>query len=463
MEYELDQTRDDEDHAGDKGDVGGSSILAHHQSGLGERHLPKPSDSQGRTGAIGECSDLTQPGWQTAGCTSDTTETSGPALGFERRGSVHTVSLTRQLGTVLVVVAAAGLLALSAAGASTATCKPMAAPTDYSGDLSAVAVTSACNAWAVGDVDDHTLVLHWNGRTWKRQPSPNPGVYGNLLLAVTATSATNAWAVGVHFTGIGDYGTPGRALIEHWNGVAWKVQPSPVRTYELNGVTATSSTNAWAVGVGVIEHWSGRAWKGQRMPVRGALYGVTAISPTDAWAVGSHVGGTLVLHWNGRRWHVQRSPSPGRSTGFNPGFSSVSASSATNAWAVGVRGGRGTRNVGQETLVEHWNGQAWKVQSSPNPSGSNQEDSLNAVSATSTTNAWAVGVRGGRGSPRQALVEHWDGRAWKTQSSAKSPPSPAGSVLNGVAAISATRAWAVGNAGAYPILMYWSGTTWKAG
>jgi len=63
---------------------------------------------------------------------------------------------------------------------------------------------------------------------------------------VAATCATNAWAVG--------YSLNGRlplTLLEHWNGTAWVVQPSPNvgnNTNALFGVAATSGTDAWAVG-----------------------------------------------------------------------------------------------------------------------------------------------------------------------------------------------------------------------
>jgi hypothetical protein len=72
------------------------------------------------------------------------------------------------------------------------------------GQLEAVAALSATNAWAVG-----VVILHWNGRAWKRVPSPNSGVLGD----VAATSARNAWAIGqIKF----------KTLILHWNGIAWK-------------------------------------------------------------------------------------------------------------------------------------------------------------------------------------------------------------------------------------------------
>lgn len=64
------------------------------------------------------------------------------------------------------------------------------------------------------------LILRWNGRTWKRAPSPAP-FGGAALIGATSTSATSAWAVG----GTGDlFGSGARALVLHWNGHAWKAQ-----------------------------------------------------------------------------------------------------------------------------------------------------------------------------------------------------------------------------------------------
>ena len=62
----------------------------------------------------------------------------------------------------------------------------------------------------------------------------------------------------------------------------------------------------------------------------------------------------------------------------------VAATSGCKAWAVGwyIRGGR------THTLIEFWNGKAWKVQPSPSLGS---DSSLSDVGATSSTNAWAVG------------------------------------------------------------------------
>src|SRR5436305_546774 len=66
--------------------------------------------------------------------------------------------------------------------------------------LSGVAALTASNAWAVGGYDtggtglNHTLIEHWNGTAWSIVPTPDspPGV----LNAVDAVSASDVWAVG---------------------------------------------------------------------------------------------------------------------------------------------------------------------------------------------------------------------------------------------------------------------------
>jgi hypothetical protein len=105
--------------------------------------------------------------------------------------------------------------------------------------------------WAVGhlfgDTSFRTLILHWNGTAWKRVESPNQGQYNNDLFGVAATTGSNAWAVGRRYDDtFGVY----RSLILHWDGSRWRVQAHPSLGSEstFNGIAATSSTNAWAVG-----------------------------------------------------------------------------------------------------------------------------------------------------------------------------------------------------------------------
>jgi hypothetical protein len=136
---------------------------------------------------------------------------------------------------------------------------------------------------------------------WKVQPSANRSTRGNQLLGASASSGTNAWAVGSYYNG-----SAYQTLIEHWNGKAWKVvpSPSPGTGPSLSSVAATSSTNVWAVGTtntrtqSLIEHWNGTAWTVQTGPAEGELDGVAATSASDAWAVGfdQSFGNTLIEH-----------------------------------------------------------------------------------------------------------------------------------------------------------------------
>ena len=58
-----------------------------------------------------------------------------------------------------------------------------------------------------------TVILRWNGMAWTQVPSPSPGATFNYLSSVAATSTTNAWAVG---------GSDNGTLILHWNGTTWR-------------------------------------------------------------------------------------------------------------------------------------------------------------------------------------------------------------------------------------------------
>src|SRR5215469_5988310 len=163
------------------------------------------------------------------------------------------------------------------------------------------------------------------------------------------------------------------------------------------------------------------------------LAAVAATSKTNAWAVGGRgVNGsganTLIEHWNGRAWVVQRCPNPAKNASY---LSAVAAISARQAWAVGVSR--------LKTLIEHWNGRAWRVQASPNPVVG--DDLLTSVAAVSSTDVWAVGYTLGLGGAEHALIEHWNGHRWKVQAS---PQVNNSTSLSAVTATSASNAWAVG-------------------
>jgi hypothetical protein len=183
---------------------------------------------------------------------------------------------------------------------------------------------------------------------------------------------------------------------------------------------------------------------------------VAVLSSCNAWAVGWYnlddVTLTLIEHWNGTAWKQVASPSPGRS-GESDLFG-VRAVSATNIWAVGTY----IFGAGFKTLVLHWNGTVWKRVASPNPATSSGANGLNDVAAPTARNAWAVGSRGNK-----TLILHWNGTAWKKVASPSARRSSR-DVLSGVAA-SSRSGWAVGSYDKGKItktlILRWNGTAWK--
>ncbi|MEO8971363.1 MAG: hypothetical protein ABI406_07175 [Ktedonobacteraceae bacterium] len=307
---------------------------------------------------------------------------------------------------------------------------------------------------------------------WSVVPSPN-GTSNSFLGSVATVSTSDVWAVGSSGSQLGN----GQTLIEHWNGTRWSVvtSPSPGSMYNtLNGVTAVSASDVWAVGYDanttgptqtLIEHWNGSSWSVVSSPnpasLNNELFSVTAVSTSDVWAVGfisdttasGPVDQALIEHWNGTRWSVVTSSGPGSSSSH---LSSVAAVSSNNVWAVGdYMNSDGSSG----TLIEHWNGTSWLVVTSPNPgSGS----ALTGVAAVSATDVWAVGYTN-KSSTLQTLVEHWNGTSWQVVKSANVGKHPA---FWGITTVSATDVWAVGSDGTntkfnQTLTEQWNGTQWS--
>jgi hypothetical protein len=188
----------------------------------------------------------------------------------------------------------------------------------------------------------------------------------------------------------------------------------------------------------------------------GRLYGVPDISPGDVWAVGGTTwfgpSQTLADRWNGRSWTRVSTPNPPGGGYFNV----VASTSADNAWAVGVVGpGPGVR-ASTIPLIERWNGRRWTEQSfKPVPGGG----LFAGVAATSASNAWAVGQTDS--ADQQTLIEHWNGKRWKVLPS----PNPLSGYLNLLWSASATsrdNIWAVGTTDyGSTLIVHWNGAAWS--
>ena len=215
----------------------------------------------------------------------------GPAL--IRMAVDGYVSLMRGIGRVFAFGVAVALVSIAFGSERLpAQAATNAVGSGRSGTLQAVTMDSATDGWAVGYTGDpmffpeKTLILHWDGGGWTKFPSPNPVGTGassaDFLYGVSAVSTSDAWAVGDYF----DSATSvWHTLILQWNGSKWTRIKSP----SLPGGPGQGSF----------------------------LYAVSADSPSDAWAVGQWSHGTttvtnqaLVLHWDGTSWThvVARSP-----------------------------------------------------------------------------------------------------------------------------------------------------------
>jgi hypothetical protein len=299
-------------------------------------------------------------------------------------------------------------------------------PVSPGGSFAAVSAVSASDIWAAGDIGDSS-VGHWDGRAWQASSERDPN-RSDQLQGIAAISAANVWAVG------GD--NTGKPVILHWDGGAWRQVPGavpPGNPAELHGVSAASASDVWAVGetaaaaggrtVPLIEHFNGAAWTlvpSPRVPVAGTLMAVSASSSRNAWAVGGSAGGGgLIEHWDGKAWTIV--PSPDLGAGELHG---VTIESMDDAWAVG---GAVCPGEGQLTVIEHWDGRAWTLVPSP------AAGMLTGVAAASPDSAWAVGSWSVGPS---AIIEHWDGKAWTWPPGFCAAPSGPGCLAPGTSSAS---------------------------
>jgi hypothetical protein len=137
---------------------------------------------------------------------------------------------------------------------------------------------------------------------------------------------------------------------------------------------------------------------------------------------------------------------------------SVAAVSSSNAWAIGRYSPVAAYQY--QTLIEHWDGHAWCQVPSPDPGGSGQDNTLESVAATSSSNAWAIGYYRESSGIEQTLILHWDGKAWRQASSPNLGVSVS-SELDTVMALSSSNAWAAGLSGNLNLLLHWNGARWQ--
>jgi hypothetical protein len=308
-----------------------------------------------------------------------------------------------------------------------------------------------------------TLLERWNGTAWSIMSSPNvAGADSSSLERITCVNDESCFAVGASLTG-----NTSKALVERWNGVSWAVAPDAALGHagsSLTGVACASASQCFAGGLlgslNIIESWNPSSWVFAAAPSASSqsqLSGLACTSNSSCIAVGSKgtvTGATpLVERWNGTVWSVMTTPTPAAPTS---GLTGIACPTATSCVAVGYA----QTSTGYRTLAERWNGTAWSLIATPNPVGA-YRSFLQGVSCLTATNCFAVGNSGpANGSSSKPLVEHWNGTAWSIMTS----PATTGdthTALKGVACSSTTQCFAVGSASTTkPLVERWNGTAW---
>ena len=159
--------------------------------------------------------------------------------------------------------------------------------------------------------------------------------------------------------------------------------------------------------------WDGTSWSLQ--PTAG---GVSA-SPNAVWctavdsceAVGQNFDQTsdqvvtFAQAWNGSTWTMQPTPNPAQTQGSS--LAGVSCTSASSCSAVGQYQSSNLSSFGAlQTLVEVWDGTAWTLRSTPNPSPA--QDLLSGVSCGAIQECTAVGQAEDTGGIPSTLIETGD-------------------------------------------------------
>jgi hypothetical protein len=191
----------------------------------------------------------------------------------------------------------------------------------------------------------------------------------------------------------------------------------------------------------------------------------------DRWVVWLSIASAMSLVLGGTTTGLAR-PASGRTCGTawtvapqpaisgSSGLEDVAASSSTDAWAVGHR--FDPSDQAGHALIEHHDGTSWTI--SPSADGpAAVQSALSGVAARTASDAWAVGSFTRANNLIRTLIEHWDGTAW-TRVNSPNAGQPAGGDLSGVAALAADDVWVVGGYGqgapGRTLIEHWDGTTW---
>jgi hypothetical protein len=266
------------------------------------------------------------------------------------------------------------------------------------------------------------------------------------------------------------------AIVSPWSIVP-SANTSPSQANGLGSVSCSGPRFCMAVGsyqgpsnqLTLTEMWNGVSWTIVPSPNASTtgpndLSGVSCTSASSCVAMGGYANGsgnvfTFAESWDGHAWTMLTTVNPSTASGFpTQSLGGVSCTSPTSCTAVGSY----TINVNtDQTLVETWNGHTWSVVPSADTSSTNN-NFLDGVSCSTPTSCMAVGFV--EQAPDQTLAERWNGTTWSIV------PTPNASTtstndLNAVTCTNPSFCMAVGlnDTGSSPasLIEMWNGTAWS--
>jgi hypothetical protein len=160
----------------------------------------------------------------------------------------------------------------------------------------------------------------------------------------------------------------------------------------------------------------------------------------------------LLGSWNGHAWQtIPLKLGAGRLDG-------LAVLSADSAWAVGTAY---PTNATAMPLILRWNGHRWLRVAAPSVPGYTYA-SLLGVAALSATDAWTVGEAENTSNKLRPVIEHWNGHAWSLM---KNPAVPPMTALSSVTVEPGGQAWMVGTPfrnTRYGVVLHWTGHGWAS-
>lgn len=298
-------------------------------------------------------------------------------------------------------------------------------------NISAVASSRPWDAWAVGSQAEagsgvpQGVLLHWQGRRWRRVPAaglPEVGTWHS----VATSSPRNVWVYGWSQV---------KQSVAHFDGRRWRevAMPRDVVTYGFAKL-AVAPGATWLADARWAARRVGNGWRSTPFPEGVTVTAIEARSAREVWVAGYRWSITgnpqarpYAARWDGRRFVAVATPDNGMFV------RDLYVDRHRNVWLTGqIPQGEGHRPV-----VLRWNGRRWRDLGLPD-----QNQWPNAISVSRSGKVWVAGDPEGFEGP--TAFWGYDARGWRTVT-AQLPPGAFAPSVSGLAPIPGTnRMWAVG-------------------